>query len=122
MTLIRAHARIGAVLALLALALQLGLSFGHFHATDTAHRAATLVAAADQVPTGAHPHPAPDGLSPDDCDICATMVLAGTAMYATAPVLPVPVLFAAVASQAPYQAPTTPTRRVAFNPRAPPST
>jgi hypothetical protein len=122
MTLIRAHARIGAVLALLALALQLGLSFGHFHAMDAAHRAAAVVAAGDQAPTGAHPHPAPDGLLPDDCDICATMVLAGTAMYATAPVLPVPVLFASVAFQAPHQASTTSKRRVAFNPRAPPST
>jgi hypothetical protein len=120
MTLIRAHARIGAGLALLALALQLGLSFGHFHAMHTALRAAVLVAGGDQASTGAHPHPAPDGLSPDDCDICASIALARTAMHAVAPVLPVLVVFATVATQPPHRAPTTRTRHVAFNPRAPP--
>jgi hypothetical protein len=106
------------MLALFALAFQLGLSFGHFH-----HMAAPSTASAvagDQAPTGAHPHAAPDGLSPDDCDICASIVLAGTAMHSVAPVLLVPVVFAAVAAQPPHSAPTPGTRRVAFNPRAPP--
>jgi hypothetical protein len=121
MTSVRAHSRFGALLALLALALQLGLSFGHFHRTVALQSVGTAFHAVTDAAANSHPHPAPDGLSPDDCDICAAIVLAGTAVHAVAPALTVPVAFApaVVAPSARSLAPVA--RRVAFNPRAPPT-
>ncbi|MDR3466501.1 MAG: DUF2946 domain-containing protein [Xanthobacteraceae bacterium] len=117
MRAVRAHLRFGAVAALLALALQLGLSFGHFH--RAASPLATAGVVADAVP-GAHGQPSPDGLLPDDCDICASIMLAGTAVHAQPPVLPVPVAFTpAMAIQGESVAPRS-VRFAAFRSRAPP--
>jgi hypothetical protein len=120
MTHVRAHSKFGAILALFALALQLGLSFGHFHRAALPSDAAGLHAVVDAA-ANAHRHPAPDGLSPDDCDICASIVLAGTAVHAVAPALAVPVAFAPAVVVSPARVATPVARRVAFNPRAPPS-
>ena len=118
MRVVRTHISAGAVLALLALALQLGLSFGHFHRV-----ASPLTAVADIVTdavTPGHGQPSPDGLLPDDCDICATMALAGTVLHAQPPVLPVPAEFAlAVAPEGETLAPRA-TTFAAFRSRAPP--
>jgi len=115
---VRTHIRFGAVLALLALALQLGLSFGHFHRI-----AAPLTAVADVVAdaAGGHGHPSPDGLLPDDCDICATIVMAGTVLHAQPPALPVPVAFAPAEAPAGETVAPRATSFAAFRSRAPPT-
>src|ERR1700741_2838180 len=124
MNMVRAHIRFGAVLALFALALQLWLSFGHFHHTDepdavSAHATASLT---QPVAWGGAHQPSPDGLLPDDCDICASIALAGTVVHSVAPVLPVPVALAPLAMLPPLaKAVAPPARRVAFQSRAPPS-
>lgn len=120
MRAVRTHIRFGAVLALLALALQLGLSFGHFH-----RAAAPLIAVADVggdvATSGGHGQPGPDGLLPDDCDICATIALAGTVLHAQPPVLPVPVAFMLAVSPARETPAPRASPFAAFRSRAPPS-
>jgi hypothetical protein len=83
---VRANTRLGARAALLALAIQFALSFGHFHAI-AAQTTPAIEAAQQQLPA-----PAPDsGQHPDDlCAICVVAGLAGTAMAAAPPSLPLP--------------------------------
>ena len=98
----RKHVRTGARLALLALAIQFVLSFGHFHSFaaqvapaiqtgltqgDLYHAAAAAVAgrsAQQQQPSDHDQHPA------DGCAICAVIALAGNVLFATPPVLQLP--------------------------------
>jgi Protein of unknown function (DUF2946) len=98
----RKHVRTGARLALLALAIQFLLSFGHFHSFaaqvapaiqtgltqgDLYHAAAAAVAgrsAQQQQPSDHDQHPA------DGCAICAVIALAGNVLFATPPVLQLP--------------------------------
>jgi DUF2946 family protein len=102
---IRKHVKLGARLALFALAVQFVLSFGHFHPTQAAPalqtatsqtdflRAADLVvkdaaspsAYDQQVPhRDNHQHPA------DGCAICALVTMAHGMLFATPPVLLLP--------------------------------
>ena len=105
--------------ALFALAIQLALSFGHFHGIGTDPASATQNArslsdpqpASDQGP-GEHPG--------DICAICVVMAMADAALFATPPVvvLPQSVAFA-------YLTPDADLIRVnavraGFEPRAPP--
>ena len=98
----RKHVRTGARLALLALAIQFLLSFGHFHSFaaqvapaiqtgltqgDLYHAAAAAVAgrsAQQQQPSDHDQHPT------DGCAICAVIALAGNVLFATPPVLQLP--------------------------------
>lgn len=116
MQAVRAHIRWGAVTALLALALQLGLSFGHFHRVAVAPLAVAEIA----VNAAAHGHPGPDGLLPDECDICATIALAGTALHAVPPVLPMPPALTPARAAAGERLAPRAASFTAFNPRAPP--
>ena len=83
---VRANIRLGARVALFALAIQFALSFGHFHAI-AAQTAPAIQSAQQQLPA-----PAPDsGQHPDDlCAICVVTGLASTAMAAAPPALPLP--------------------------------
>jgi hypothetical protein len=83
---VRANIRTGARLALFAFAIQFALSFGHFHAI-AAQTAPSIQSAQQQSPA-----PAPDtGQHPDDlCPICLVTALAGSALAATPPALPLP--------------------------------
>jgi hypothetical protein len=103
---IRKHVKLGARLALFALAVQFVLSFGHFHraqaaapALQTATSQADFLRAADHVAQDAaslsahkqqpwHPdnHPQPA----DGCAICAVMAMANSALFAMPPVLLLP--------------------------------
>src|SRR3954462_2167127 len=88
MNWIRRHIRNGSRLALLALAVQVVLSFGHSHASAQTARGGVSIASVqspgpDHAP-GHQPHPA------DDCAICAVMALAGPALAATPPILLLP--------------------------------
>jgi hypothetical protein len=113
---VRANTRLGARVALFALAIQFAVSFGHFHAI-AAQAAPAIQSAQQQLPA-----PAPDsGQHPDDlCAICAVTALAGTAMAAAPPALPLP-----QAVELPRQAADTAflhlhAPRAAFQSRAPP--
>jgi hypothetical protein len=83
---VRANIKTGARLALFAFAIQFALSFGHFHAI-AAQTAPAIQSAQQQLPA-----PLPDsGQHPDDlCAICVVTALAGTAMAAAPPSLPLP--------------------------------
>ncbi|WP_371421771.1 DUF2946 family protein [Tardiphaga sp.] len=89
----RTNIRNGAKLALFALAVQLILSFGHVHGATvhaapldaTIARAASAAAQTPATPDTDHHHRATD-----PCAICAVMAMAGTALFATPPVLLLP--------------------------------
>ena len=98
----RRHSKQASRLALVALAIQFALSFGHFHgiaaeaapASDTASTAAaeigsaTLDARATRQESPGSQH---DDQQPvDNCESCAVMTLAGTAMVSSPPVLLLP--------------------------------
>jgi hypothetical protein len=84
----RRHIQQGSRLALLALAVQLVLSFGHFHASAQPAPADVSVSS-EQLP-GSAPVPGHQHHPVDDCAICAVMALAGTALAGTPPILLLP--------------------------------
>jgi DUF2946 family protein len=87
----RSRLRWGSYLALLALALQLALSFGHVHLGPISkHSSADIVANGTDAhkPAGRHHHlPA---TADDNCAICALIHLAGTLVPSAPPTLPLP--------------------------------
>ncbi len=100
----RSNIKSGGRLALLALALQFALSFGHFHAlaaasvstsqsalpsaklVDAGNLAIDSQAAQKQAP-GKHDS---DQRGPDGCAICAVMAMAGTVLFSAPPILLLP--------------------------------
>jgi hypothetical protein len=126
---VRGHKRFGARLALVALALQLALSFGHVHPDRAASASAAIVTAtlldkaiAQSSQQSLAQNPAPSPLSDDDyCAICASIYLASTSVVALPPQLPVPIGFVRIAlSYGEVFGVATP-RRAAFQARAPPA-
>jgi hypothetical protein len=141
----RSNIRLGSRLALLALAIQFLLSFGHFHEGSVQAASASMEAK----PSGLH-HVAvaqlgapdralqakaqtvlspvrsktsdhvPPGHAGDDCAICAVMALAGTVVDAAPPLLlsPHATAFSYLAADDWFVEPHS--ARVAFQPRAPP--
>jgi hypothetical protein len=97
MSWLRSHARLGSGVALLALALQLVLSFGHIHRNDILGRGAPT-SAADTLTVAlipdADPATPPDRAGNDHEDeYCAIYAIAGlisSAQLAEPPALPVP--------------------------------
>ncbi len=144
----RSNIRLGSRLALLALAIQFLLSFGHFHegsalaasasmgATRSGlHHRVGITVAQLGAPDRALPAKTlkfsspvqskttdhvPLGHPGDDCAICAVMALAGTAVDAAPPLLPSPHAtgFSYLVEEAWFAEPNP--ARVAFQPRAPP--
>ncbi|MEH2512333.1 hypothetical protein V1291_003687 [Nitrobacteraceae bacterium AZCC 1564] len=115
---LRSNARRLSVLALFALALQLGLSFGHFHA-DHAFAAPAVVsdhASAFTPDSSGHKHDKPA----DICAICATIAMANALVDAAPPVLPAPLDTKATEVLADFAYGASATRLVAFQSRAPP--
>jgi hypothetical protein len=102
---IRKHVKLGARLALFALAVQFVLSFGHFHpaqaapAIQAATSQADFLSAADDVAQNAT-SPSADKQQPpnqdnhrqpaDSCAICAVIAMAHGMLFATPPVLLLP--------------------------------
>src|SRR5262245_39134281 len=115
---LRSNAKRLSVLALFALALQFGLSFGHIHAdyAFAAPAAASDHASASTPDSSGHDQ----DNSADVCAICITIAMANALVDATPPVLPVPLNANAteLIAEFAYGAPVT--RRVAFQSRAPP--
>jgi hypothetical protein len=104
MTWFRKHLKQGSRLALLALALQFGLSFGHFHGLvaqaapssvsgPTAAADAARVLLDAQVTPQESPAQHDDQQPVDSCAICAVMALAGMAMVSPPPALSLPQAF-----------------------------
>jgi hypothetical protein len=105
------------LLALFALAVQFGLSFGHFHADQAlASHAAVSEHASVSTPDTGHDQDNPN----DFCAICATVAMANTLVDAAPPVLPA-LANTSIAEILPDLTPrTADSRRVAFQSRAPP--
>ena len=118
----RSNVKQGSRLALLALAIQFALSFGHFH--GVAHAAPAIQSAAASL-TAPSPQPTPasdhdsDRHSNDPCAICAVMALANAVLFATPPVLLLPqaVEFLYLTTDAEFVHLNS--ARIAFQPRAP---
>lgn len=129
----RSNIKHGSRLALLALVLQFGLSFGHFHAGEAKAATPAIQSAAAQSDFSAAPDavdppaplPAPHNDSDhhpgENCAICAIIALAGAVLSATPPVMLLP-----QAEAFPYLVTDTAftdlnPAGVAFQPRAPPA-
>ena len=113
---LRSNIRLGARIALFAIAVQLVLSFGHVHAFAT-QAAPSIQSAQQQLPPQ---NPDPDQHRDDFCAICAVVAMAGTAVAAAPPALPVPQAFelAPSVTEATFEHPRF--ARAAFQSRAPP--
>ena len=108
----RSNIRQGSRLALLALAIQFVLSFGHFHGI-AAQAAPAIQQISQQAPSNQQPA--------DPCAICAVMALANAALFATPPLLLLPqaVEFLYLTTDAEFV--HLAHGSVAFQPRAPPA-
>jgi hypothetical protein len=120
----RSRSKLGAYLALLALAFQLVISFGHVHldhiAPASAH--ATAVAgpqASDEVTAPSNPTGRED-LADDLCPICALIHLAGALVPAETPPLPLPSIFGSVRREPAAAFGLTAAPGARFRARAPP--
>ncbi|QWG22425.1 DUF2946 domain-containing protein [Bradyrhizobium sediminis] len=130
----RSNIKHGSRLALLALALQFVLPFGHFHeaaaqTVPTIQSVATqsditsALVAPDAADSTAQPasHPEPDRQSGDACAVCAVIALANSALFATPPILLLPqaVEFLHLTTDAEFIHLNS--ASAAFQPRAPPA-
>ncbi len=130
----RENIRHGSRLALLALAVQFALSFGHFHAiaapagaspfgVQSVHQLSApvrLVAKPGRL--GQQPASGQDSGDPSDdaCAICAVMAMAGAALYSTPPLLPLPQAVEFLYRSTDAESVHRTALRVAFQPRGPP--
>jgi hypothetical protein len=87
MSWVRTHRRFGGTLALLALALQLVLSFGHIHMRDFAGIPGPAVAQAQVTAAHGPAGDAADQLHDIYCAVCATVALSGTLVLPALPAL-----------------------------------
>jgi Protein of unknown function (DUF2946) len=115
----RANIKLGSRLALLALTLQIALSFSHVHLGDFRHTVGGLVA------TGTQSTPSPPTQQPirdadDYCAICATIHLTATSLPPQAPQLSVPFAVQPVEHANFVTATSLSPRRASFQSRAPP--
>jgi hypothetical protein len=131
----RSNIQHGSRLALLALAVQLVLSFGHFHAV-AAQAAPAIQSAAALTDISSHGLTASDAASAsgqqqaptrhdsdqpnDGCAICAVMAMAGTVLFATPPLLLLPQAVEFLYQTTDAEFVHLSSARVAFQPRAPP--
>ena len=113
----RAHGRAWSWVALLALALQLGLAFGHVHPTQAVR--STLIVAADSGTAPSHSNTGgqDDG---DYCATCAILALLTGAQTPTAPVVAPPIQTASASVTIFLEAARIDACCAAFRSRAPP--
>jgi hypothetical protein len=115
MNWVRTHIRNGSTLALFALAIQMMLAFGHYHAGHALvpHGVSTELA---QLPPG----PVHDQHAADHCDICAVVSMAGTMLAGAPPQIALPPItgFVRVAAAVAFR--DLAAIEIAFQPRAPP--
>lgn len=115
MNWLRSKAKRLSLLALFALALQLGLSFGHTH-----HDAAVAGVAAVQSQASTPDTEHDQDVHRDLCALCATMAMANTLVAAAPPSLKVPLTVTALQTTLHSEAIAGDARRGAFRSRAPP--
>ena len=119
----RSNIKQGSRLALLALAIQFVLSFGHFH--GVAH-AAPAIQSGVVVTNHASPQQAPasdhdsDRHANDGCAICAVIAMANAVLFATPPLLELPQAVEFLYRTTDAEFVHLNSVRVAFQPRAPP--
>jgi hypothetical protein len=114
------HRRHGAVLALIALAVQIVVAFGHVHLyalAQSPHASAQHVALAG---TKSHAPVQIPADNDDYCAICASIFLASSAFAPAPPQLPVPANFQRVEHSLKSARPLADSLRLAFRSRAPP--
>ena len=121
----RSRSRVGAYLALFALAFQLAVSFGHVHLERTAPLAAGASALAGAPPSAddltAPSNPAGrEHLADDRCPICTLIHLAGALVPAEMPSLPLPAVFGRLRLEAAAEFDLTASHATLFRARAPP--
>jgi hypothetical protein len=119
----RANRILGSRLALLALAVQFVVAFGHIHREDIYGPARPAAAIAATLPDGSQPLPAnhPTKHGDDYCAICAAVSLLGNSFAAAAPTLPLPSASHAIEQFDRVVAIFIAPRRAAFQSRAPPT-
>lgn len=113
----RKHVKSGSRLALMALAIQFALAFGHFH--GVAHAAPTVMAAV----TDAAVQPSSDNDSDGhntDCATCAVLSLANNFLFVTSPHLELPQVVAPLCLASGIELPPPGSSNPAFRSRAPP--
>jgi hypothetical protein len=119
MNWLRSNIRHGSRLALLALAIQFVVSFGHFH--GLAAQAAPSVQSLSSL-TQPSSSPDEDQQRPGEpCAICAVVALANAALSASPPVLSLPQAVAFLYSATDAEFLHLDHSRLAFQPRAPPA-
>jgi hypothetical protein len=136
----RSNIKHGSRLALLALAIQFGLSFGHFHAfaaqAAPAMQSGTLLStpapfeasrasglAASEMASQPAPRQKPGSdrdADSDGCAICAVMAMANAVLFATPPLLELPQAVELTYLTTDAEFIHLNSVRVAFQPRAPP--
>ena len=126
----RSNIKHGSRLALLALAIQLALSFGHFHglaaqAAPAIQSGIRLVTVSDTaVQSAQRQQPASDHdsdrQSNDGCAICAVIAMANAVLFATPPLLELPQAVELTYLTTDAEFIHLNSVRVAFQPRAPP--
>jgi hypothetical protein len=120
----RHRVRQASLLALIALAINLALSFGHVHALAGRHSepsASLLLAAIAPAHAGGQTQGHdPSGDTDDLCPICMATTAMGNAVAATPPVLPIVFAYAKVDRQIEPVAALVQPQRPAFQSRGPP--
>jgi hypothetical protein len=125
---VHCHKRYGARLALVALALQIMLSFGHVHLDGVRASHITTAGAHNAVANNglaAQASPQPPAQNPGDgddyCAICASIYLVSTSFVSQPPLLPMPAGFHRIEHSFGARFGIIAPRRVAFRSRAPPA-
>ena len=123
----RSHIRLGARLALLALAVQIVLSFGHIHfyalglASANAAQAAMAQDAGPPPPSKSGPIHKSDGSAGANCAICALIQLSAISGPAAAPALALPANLGPIRWHFPIAMALAASPHFLFQARAPPS-
>jgi hypothetical protein len=119
----RVNRKSGGRLALLALAVQLVLSFGHIHREDIYGPTHPALANALAAPSNSPQSPAdqPSKHTDDYCAICATISLLSNSFVTAAPQLPLPFISSAVEHPDRVGIVFIVPRRAPFQSRAPPA-
>jgi hypothetical protein len=116
------HKRHGAVLALIALALQIVLAFDHVHLHNVAQNAPAAITHSVSLADRNSQTPAPIRGDKDDyCPVCASIFLASSAFAPPPPQLPLPAKFQRVEHSFNAASTVVESQRLAFRSRAPPT-
>ena len=121
----RSNIRTGARLALLALLVQLALSFGHVHGFVPPAASATQSVLPTDHAAKAKPQPAPgkpdSDQSTDVCAICVVMAMASTVLFSAPPILLLPDAVQIIHRITDAEFAHLKSAGTAFQPRAPPA-